>query len=476
MATNVPRPTFGPDGFVAPTDEAILAGRTADINEAFGGGVNPALETPQGQMASSDSAILSETNDLFVFFTNQVDPAHAEGRMQDAIARIYGLERLPAAPTVVQATLGGLVGAVIPEGSKAVATDGLIYESTEEAVIDATGFATGVPFACTTDGAIACPADSLNAIYQAVAGWDTINNPGDGVVGRSIETRAAFEARRLASVAANARGTLGAILGEVLRVPDVLDAYVTENDTDDPVSKQGYLLAPFSIYVAVVGGDEDAVAQAIWRKKPPGSAYNGNTVVVVEDTNEAYTPPFPSYNVQFEIPESLSILFKVEIVNSDLVPPDVEAQVQAAIVGAFAGEDGGPRARIAGNIYATRYVTPIANLGDWAVVSLIQVGSNNNPGAVITGSVSGNVLTVDNVFSGTLEIGQTLSGTGVLLPGTRITANAGGTGGIGTYFINGSLTIASGSMTLSLADLDEILLELNQVPTIVEPNIVVELV
>ncbi|TIR78119.1 MAG: hypothetical protein E5X19_32455, partial [Mesorhizobium sp.] len=74
-----------------------------DINGAFGGVLNPALNTPQGQLASSETAVIDEVNSTFLYFTNQVDPAYATGRMQDAIARIYFIERNPAQPTVVQA-------------------------------------------------------------------------------------------------------------------------------------------------------------------------------------------------------------------------------------------------------------------------------------------------------------------------------------------------------------------------------------
>jgi len=57
MTTNVPAPTFGPTGFVAPAESAILAGRQADFNQAFGGNLNPALNTSQGQLEQSDTAM-----------------------------------------------------------------------------------------------------------------------------------------------------------------------------------------------------------------------------------------------------------------------------------------------------------------------------------------------------------------------------------------------------------------------------------
>ena len=59
LTTNVPPCTLGPNGFQAPQQSAILAGTFADIDQAFGGGLNPSLTTPQGQLASSMAAIIA---------------------------------------------------------------------------------------------------------------------------------------------------------------------------------------------------------------------------------------------------------------------------------------------------------------------------------------------------------------------------------------------------------------------------------
>lgn len=62
--------------------------------------------------------------------------------------------------------------------------------------------------------------------------------------------------------------------------------------------------------------------------------------------------------------------------------------------------------------------------------------------AVVTGSISGTVLTVSAVTSGALVVGQTISGTGVTAD-TVITSFGTGSGGAGTYNINNSQTVAS---------------------------------
>jgi hypothetical protein len=68
--------------------------------------------------------------------------------------------------------------------------------------------------------------------------------------------------------------------------------------------------------------------------------------------------------------------------------------------------------------------------------------------AIFTGSISGTTLTVTNVSSGTLGVGQVVFGVGVS-SATVITALGTGTGGVGTYTINNSQTITARSMNTS---------------------------
>lgn len=444
--TNVPAVTFGPTGFIAPAAPAVLAGVQADISAAFGKTLNFALNTPQGQIASSQAAVIFNTNSIFVYYTNQVDPALATGRMQDAIARIYFITRLPSLPTVLQVACLGAQGVVIPVNALIADPSGNLYACTGAGTIPIGGALT-LSFAAQIVGPTAVPQSV--SIYQAIPGWDSVSIVS-GVVGQNVESRAQFEARRKQSVAKNAVGSLPAVLGAVLAVPGVLDAYVTDNSTNAPLTIGGFTLAANSLYVAVSGGAAAAIAQAIWTKKAPGCAYNGNTAVTVFDQNSGYSPPFPSYQVSFQIPAALPVLFAITFANSTLVPADATTQIANAIIAAFNGNDGGARARIGSTIYASRFSTPIAALGSWASIISLAVGSNNTSSAVVVGSIAGNTLTVTRVVSGTLAVGQTISGSDALnliSSGMRITALGTGTGGTGTYTVGNPQTLAGASFT-----------------------------
>lgn len=375
MATNVPPVQFTATGLVVPQESEILAGVTVDIDDAFGGGVNPALETPQGQLASSQAAIVADANAVFAEFVNQVNPDTASGFMQDAIARIYFLDRQPAAPTVVECDCVGNPGTVIPVGAQAADTSGNRYTCLEAGSIPPSGTVT-LSFANVADGPIPCPANTLTVIYKAIPGWDTINNPAPGVLGADVESQAAFAYRRAQSVALNARGSLPSIYAAVFDVADVLDVYATENTTSAIVNTgaTNYPLAPHSLYVAAVGGLNADIAKAIWTKKDVGCDYNGNTTVVVTD-DSGYLPPLPTYNVKFERPATLPILFQVDIQNDSGLPSNIVDLVKAAIIATFTGADGGTRVRIGSLLLASKFYPGVIAIGPEVSVLSILLGS-----------------------------------------------------------------------------------------------------
>ena len=468
MATNVPSPAWNPaTGFIAPTEAAILTGVAEDINAAFGGDLNPAPSTPQGQLAASLTAIVGNVDDTFVFYTTQTDPAFAVGRMQDAIGRIYFIERLPSNPTTLQVACVGLNGTVIATNSLIQDNAGNQYTCTAGGTIPNTGSIT-LPFANLIPGPTAIPGTNQVSIFQAISGWDSVSVVS-GVLGNNVESRAQFEARRQLSVAQNSVGSLPSVQGAVLNVAGVTDAYATENPNGSPAVIGGVTLAANSLYVAAVGGTDAAVARAIWTKKAPGCAYNGNTTVTVQDTSAGYSPPYPSYAVTFERPPTLAVLFAVNIVSSPAVPANAVALIQAAIINAFAGGDGGPRARIGSTILASRFVAPVVALGTWAQVRTLFVGSNNTAGAVFTGSIASATLTVSSVSSGTIAIGQTISdATGNIIAGTTITGGSGL-----SWTVSNSQTVASETMTAAVAASNSVVVNINQEPTVVAADIAV---
>jgi len=94
----------------------------------------------------------------------------------------------------------------------------------------------------------------------------------------------------------------------------------------------------------------------------------------------------------------------------------------------------------------SRQITTIGS--DEAFVAKTGNITNIQNGAVVTGSITGTTLTVTAVTSGTLRVGQTLSGTGINA-GTYISALGTGTGGTGNYTVVGDTSASSTTITAS---------------------------
>lgn len=376
MPTSVPEIEFTSTGVVIPDESDVLEGVQADQNSAFGGNLSSALETPQGQLASSLAAIIGDKNDQIAWFIGNVDPDIAEGIMQDAIARIYFLTRRPAIATTVDCQCTGLAGTYVPVGALVADGSGNIFSSTQAGTIPEEGVTT-LAFACTETGPVAVASGSVNRIYQAIPGWDAVINTANGIPGSDVESRADFEYRRKNSVAINGRGTLASIYANVFAVDNVIDVYAYENNTGEAITAGPtyYELAPHSIYVAVKGGITTEVAEAIWRSKDCGSNYNGNTEVTVTD-NSGYNYPYPMYIVKYHDPSEMPVLFEVRLVNNPKLPSDIIDQVKAAIIAAFNGLDGGSRARIGAEIVSGRFYAGVAAISNHVAILSIMIGTS----------------------------------------------------------------------------------------------------
>jgi hypothetical protein len=471
--TNVPNVAWTPTGFVEPLESAVLAGIQQDINAAFGGNLNFSTTagsltnaTPQGQLAASMAAIIGNVNDSFLFYSTQTDPSYAEGRMQDAIGRIYFMERIAATSTTLQIQCIGGNNVAIPVGAQIIDPSNNIYNCIAGGTIGPSGSIT-LAFAANITGPIPLPPSV--STYQTIPGWDTAVLLS-GIQGQAAESRAAFENRRGLSTAANSTGSLPSILGAVLDVPGVYQAFVYENTTGLPIVQGGVTLAARSVYIAAAGGDPNAVAAAIWTRKAPGCGYGaGNTTITVLDQSPGYVSPFPSYQVTFQVPYALPLLFAVSIVNSAGVPSNATALVQQAIINANAGQPNalnivdGPQSTIGAKIWASRFIPSVSALGTWAegnVISL-QIGSNNDADAASAlAYCNGTSLNVGTLFSGVISAGQTISvsnGSGIILPGTTvITQVSGSVGGSGVYTVSmdqsfGQINLVLQSNTFSSA-------------------------
>lgn len=362
--TQVPPITWVNGMPVVPTEQAILAGRQADFQSFFGSGLNVAPTTPQGQVITSDTAIIGDANGQIALVASMVDPDQAEGAWQDAIAAIYFLERIAAAGSVKTVTCIGAVGITIPAGSLIKDPSGYLWAATGDIHIGSSGSQIGT-FQCTTTGPIPWLGNTpCTILTQVPGGWDQAVSPSAAAQGNNVESRAAFENRRRNSVAINSHGSPPTILGKVLAIDNVLSAYVIDNPTGAPITvgTTNYSVVAHSILVSVYGGLAASIAQAIWTGKDGGCDYNGNTSAVVADQSYPVGSQ-PLYTVIWLTPAPAPIYFAVTLQNNTSLPSNIKQLVQAAILATFNGVDAAESlpAGIAITISGSRY-SPQINL------------------------------------------------------------------------------------------------------------------
>lgn len=355
--------TFNPQTGLVAEDTAVIRQRIAtQWKNAFNVNaetpeLNTEAETPAGQVIDGQAALISEKDGEILHLGNSFNPETATGVAQDALAKIYFLERQVAEPTLVTCQCVGLQGTMIPYGAVVEDVNGYQYYNTTPQTIPASGTANCV-FRNAEYGPIEVGANAVTRIITVIPGWDSVNNSAAGVTGRDVETQSEFEQRRKASVAKNSHGLEGAIEGTVGNLTGVVTCKVEQNRGDTSVTKKGVLIPPHSIYLSVYGGNGQDIGKALHNKLSDGCGTTGNTSVVVsDDTNGS------EHTYYYCIPTTNNFYVKVTMVQTVDTPEDIVSMVKNAVLANFNGQRNYPRVHMGETVYASRFYADVIGAG-----------------------------------------------------------------------------------------------------------------
>lgn len=377
--------TYTDLGPVAPDTEDVLQEQHEIWQSALGNNLNTDPATPQGQIMSSLAAIVQDRNNQLLFLANMFNPATSQGVWQDALAAIYFIERQAAQATVVQVTCTGLSGVEIvgqdtsPTPARVQTEDGVELVCQIGGTIGADGTAV-LPFVVDETGPIEIEAHAVTKIVQAQPGWDTVDNESPGVTGRAQESQQAFELRRRQSVALNSRSMLASVYAEIGNLDGVIDLLARQNRGDVSIEDNGVTLTPHSIYIAVLGGADSQIAEAIYNSVSGGCDYNGNT-------EYEYTDPVTGAieTIKFQRPDEVQFQIEVTLQSNSTTPNDIADQVKANIYADFYGnpypnagsgtahDNTVVRIGIGSTTYASRFFCPAINAGATQLIG-IRIG------------------------------------------------------------------------------------------------------
>lgn len=284
--------------------------------------------SPDGLKAAHDAEVFSALDELIKQAYDARDPNKASGHDLDVLGKLTGARRSLGTPSTVKLKVTGVAGTIIPEGST-VETDDKISFVTDEAVTIGLDGTAEVNASCTVNGAIEVDANKLTTISQTIGGWQTVTNPLPAVVGTDRDSDAIFRIKRAQSVGQAGMNQKESIFGELYSTKGVRKVAIYENKTNsssvDPVQNP-HGLPPHSLAIVVDGGEDQDVAESIYRKNCPG--VNLHAVgTKVEKT--IYSKIFPaSYDVIiFSRPEYVDITLAITIKDpNEELPPDDEIQ------------------------------------------------------------------------------------------------------------------------------------------------------
>ena len=346
-------------GYRVPTTQEINDGVWEMLDSAMGGDLSKVQGTFQYQFATSFTAIVRDSYDQLVEQANQFDPRYAQGKWQDAIGEIYFIDRKLATKSVATVVFRGLSGVIIPSGFIIQDVNGNQWATTGVITIGSNSQASAT-VQCVVGGAIIANANTINIIPSALNGLDSVNNELPAITGINEESPQDFELRRQESVSANAKMTDGAVRGSVSSLNDVVDVYVYSNNSDAPITIgfTNYQLEAHSIVVSVVGGVDYDIAMQTLIKAGTGCGFNGNTLVVVSDT-DTYPQNPPTYNVKFLRPELTGVYWRVTLVDISKMSLANQTAIQDTILNGM--KTGATKGRIGGNLRPISYVSSVAS-------------------------------------------------------------------------------------------------------------------
>lgn len=323
-------------GVIVPDTADIRARVEAEFRQIFGADMPLDPSTPQGGLVTA----ITETRDGVARnnaeLANQINPDLAGGVFLDALMRFTGGTREAATFSILNGVqLAGQPGTLIPAGSLAVyQATGAQFELVSPVVLDGTGSATGT-FRALETGPINVPIGGLDTVASGVLGWETVTNPTAAVAGKNAEGDIPARLRRRNTLALQTISTVEAIYSALYDVEGVESLSFRENVADTTQVIDGITMVPHSIYACVDGGTDYDVAFVLMREKTDGAAFNGGTVVQVQQPRSGQL-----IDVKFDRPTEIQVFVRFTVRPSSL---DAQNIIPDAVIAYRDGELEGDR-------------------------------------------------------------------------------------------------------------------------------------
>ncbi|UZH06411.1 baseplate J/gp47 family protein [Heyndrickxia coagulans] len=360
------------NGFSKKTYSQIIDEMEEKTKELFGEDTNTKAYTPLGiiiRVFAWFHALLWEVVERVY---NNSFPSTAEGVSLDRLAKLKGMTRLPADYAYGQIQITGTANETIPAGLVVGTKTGVLFETTEDCVLDANGVGNAEIYAQETGSAGNVEAGTITEIVESDSNVSAVVNPEPTTSGRDQETDAEFYERFKTYPEKKGSSNIEGIRAVLLETAGVRDAIVSQNTTN--TEKDG--LPPHCIAPFVFGGTDEDVAQAIFSVAGGGIQVYGTTVVSVTDSQGTV------HEIGFTRPETIQVYVRVTLTKGAEFPSDGLTAVRNQILNYIGGNDENgneyPGLGLKQNVVHAKIVAAVLNsVGvDDAIVELSTDGIN----------------------------------------------------------------------------------------------------
>ena len=167
--------------------------------------------------------------------------------------------------------------------------------------------------------------NTITQIITNIVGVEKVNNPNPSQAGILTESDSAFYYRCQKYGSLFKNSSFASILANIANLHGVEKIGGYENASKAEITKNNFIIDPFSFVIVVKGGDTQQIAETIAKCKPPGAGMMGDTeVAILVNTKEII--------YKFQRPTEAPI--KAEIsVQIDINSPSIYAgQVKQAVI------------------------------------------------------------------------------------------------------------------------------------------------
>lgn len=374
-------------GYIRPTYDEILEDRIELAKELFGDDIDTSDASTLGKfirLSVQDLANAFEAQEIIYYARF---PNTATGQSLDRLMPFAGIARNPATRAEHAVKFIGTAGYEVPVGFLVGTTGDEEFYLVNSVVLDENGEGTGI-VQCTELGTVGnVTLGEITAIVHPDVNVLEIEHSGIETLGTDTESDSDLRERFRSAIEGAGSATTAAIRGAVMRVAGVKGCTIVEN-RENTGDEKGRPPHSFEAYVHASENLDQAVAEAIFEKKPLGIKSVGDVAVEVADASGG------TQTVYFSRVSEIALHIKVTVVTDSLFELDGIEQIKTALTGYVGGLTNGDDV-----IYTSLYkhIFGVAGVKDVTALSMSLDGSDYLTSNIVVADDTVATLDAENI-------------------------------------------------------------------------------